>query len=77
MKCPQCQFENPEKMKFCGECGSKLENICPKCNFNTPFQLKFCGDCGHNLRQPRTRMSMNFMALRLNSVSTFRGKITL
>ena len=21
MKCPKCQFENPERMKFYGECG--------------------------------------------------------
>ena len=52
MKCPQCQFENPETVKFCGECGSKIENICPKCSFNNPSQFKFCGECGHNLRPP-------------------------
>jgi len=28
MKCPQCQFENPEDAKFCNECGSKLEIVC-------------------------------------------------
>ncbi|NWG01964.1 MAG: zinc-ribbon domain-containing protein [Syntrophaceae bacterium] len=22
MKCPKCQTENPEGMKFCGECGA-------------------------------------------------------
>jgi len=22
MKCPNCEFENPEGMKFCGECGA-------------------------------------------------------
>jgi len=52
MKCPQCQSENPEKMKFCGECGAKLEKICPKCSFFNPPQFKFCGDCGHNLSLP-------------------------
>ena len=24
MKCPKCQFENPEGMRFCGKCGHKL-----------------------------------------------------
>ena len=24
MKCPKCQFENPEGFKFCGECGHNL-----------------------------------------------------
>ncbi len=49
MKCPKCQFENPEGMKFCGECGVKLEKTCPKCNSSNPAGFKFCGECGHNL----------------------------
>ena len=24
MKCPKCQFENPQGQKFCGECGTRL-----------------------------------------------------
>ncbi len=49
MKCPSCQFENPEDMIFCGECGAKIEIICPDCNFSNPLQFKFCGKCGHDL----------------------------
>ena len=52
MKCPKCQFENPEVMKFCGECGVKLEKTCPKCNSSNPPGFKFCGECGHNLTLP-------------------------
>ena len=52
MKCPKCQFENPDGMKFCGECGAKLEKICSKCNFSNPSQFKFCGECGTNLSLP-------------------------
>jgi len=52
MKCPECQTENPEGMKFCGECGGKLESICPQCSFSNPPQFKFCGDCGHTLAEP-------------------------
>ncbi|MFC1896328.1 AAA family ATPase [Thermodesulfobacteriota bacterium] len=51
MKCPKCQFEDPEGMKFCGECGAKLEYICPKCSFSNPPNFKFCGECGHDLRK--------------------------
>jgi hypothetical protein len=29
MKCPKCQTENPEGMKFYGNCGDKLERACP------------------------------------------------
>ena len=39
-------------MKFCGECGAKMENICPKCNFSNPPEFKFCGQCGYDLRRP-------------------------
>jgi class 3 adenylate cyclase/tetratricopeptide (TPR) repeat protein len=49
MQCPKCQTENPEGMKFCIECGKRLEIICPKCSFaNLPIS-KFCGECGHPL----------------------------
>ncbi|UCD88527.1 MAG: AAA family ATPase [Desulfobacterales bacterium] len=27
MKCPECQHENPDTQKFCGECGQKLGKI--------------------------------------------------
>ena len=49
MKCQECQFENPEGMKFCGACGAILEKICPKCKFSNPPQFKFCGECGQEL----------------------------
>jgi class 3 adenylate cyclase/tetratricopeptide (TPR) repeat protein len=52
MKCAKCQFENPSRMKFCGECGAELERTCPKCNFPNPPDFKFCGECGHNLMIP-------------------------
>jgi len=46
MKCPKCQFENPEGLKYCNQCGNKLEITCPKCgNMNAP-DSKFCGECG-------------------------------
>ena len=49
MKCPKCRFDNPAAMKFCGQCGSKLESLCPKCNFPNPPKFKFCGECGYVL----------------------------
>ena len=52
MKCPKCQFENPDTKKFCGECGAKLEKVCPNCRESNPPQYKFCGECGHNLTVP-------------------------
>jgi predicted amidophosphoribosyltransferase len=52
MKCRKCQTENPDGMKFCVECGNKLEAICPKCGFGNAPSHKFCGECGHNLTLP-------------------------
>ncbi len=31
MTCPRCQHENPAGVKFCGECGARLESLCPAC----------------------------------------------
>jgi class 3 adenylate cyclase/tetratricopeptide (TPR) repeat protein len=52
MICPKCQTENPDGMKFCGGCGTRLEGVCPKCQFANPPQFKFCGECGHPLSSP-------------------------
>ncbi len=49
MKCPKCQFDNPEDKNFCGRCGTKLESICPRCQSPNPPDFHFCGDCGHQL----------------------------
>jgi class 3 adenylate cyclase/tetratricopeptide (TPR) repeat protein len=62
MKCPKCQFENPNGLKFCNECGQKLTIICPSCNAVNQPGSKFCGDCGHNLTLPSepTRKELSF-----------------
>ncbi len=52
MKCLKCQTENPEGLKFCVECGKKLEIICLKCGFNNSPTFKFCGECGNDLTLP-------------------------
>ncbi len=60
MKCPKCQTENLEKLKFCGECGAKLEKICPHCNSSNPPQFKFCGECGQDLAKPRETTAVHY-----------------
>jgi hypothetical protein len=49
MRCPNCQFDNPDGMKFCGECGQEIHPSCPHCGFTNPPKFKFCGNCGCGL----------------------------
>lgn len=49
MHCPKCQFENRDGVKFCEECGAKMELICPGCGSKITTGKKFCGECGQQL----------------------------
>ena len=51
MKCSHCQHENPTGVKFCGECGARLESVCAACGAANPPGNKFCGQCGVSLSQ--------------------------
>ena len=50
MKCPKCQFENPEEAKFCIECATPMEFHCLNCGAVTPATGKFCMECAHELK---------------------------
>jgi class 3 adenylate cyclase/tetratricopeptide (TPR) repeat protein len=49
MQCTKCGFENPEGMKFCGQCAMSLVPVCSHCHFENPAGFKFCGNCGKAL----------------------------
>ncbi len=49
MKCPKCQFDNRQGVKFCEECGTRMELRCPGCGAELPPGRKFCGQCGRDL----------------------------
>jgi class 3 adenylate cyclase/tetratricopeptide (TPR) repeat protein len=44
--CPQCSAQNPDGIKFCGECGSSLAASCAACGTPNEAGRKFCGECG-------------------------------
>ena len=46
MTCPRCQRENPATVKFCGECGARLDVACSACRAPNPPANKFCHECG-------------------------------
>jgi class 3 adenylate cyclase/tetratricopeptide (TPR) repeat protein len=52
MQCPRCQHVNRSGVKFCGECGARLELLCPSCRASNPPTNKFCNECGESLAQP-------------------------
>lgn len=64
MKCPKCEFENREGVKFCEECGAKLALICPECRSIIPLGRKFCGECGCDLRKYREASPTDDSALK-------------
>lgn len=49
MRCPNCDFNSPPEMRFCGMCGTRLKQICPACSFANPLKYQFCGMCGLSL----------------------------
>ena len=55
MRCSSCGFDNREGVRFCEECGGKLEQICPACGTAVPPGRKFCGGCGQALATSDTR----------------------
>src|SRR5215468_10731437 len=49
MQCPQCRAENPERARFCEDCGARLEVRCPHCGEAATPGKKFCAFCGGSL----------------------------
>jgi class 3 adenylate cyclase/tetratricopeptide (TPR) repeat protein len=60
MKCPKCGSDNREGIRFCEECGAKLELECPDCKAIIPLGKKFCGECGHDLTKPVKAPLINY-----------------
>src|SRR5215471_5923553 len=52
MRCATCGADNPEGLKFCEECGTKLVRACPHCGQQVRPTAKFCGECGGSLAAP-------------------------
>ena len=52
MNCSNCQAANPDKAKFCRECGKPLATLCPNCGRQNSPDAKFCNNCGFRLGAP-------------------------
>jgi len=53
MRCSRCGAENPPGKRFCGDCGSALENRCPQCGADNLAGKRYCADCGAALTAVR------------------------
>lgn len=49
MNCASCNFQCPDGMKFCGQCGASVQIICSNCQFDNPTGFSYCGNCGTQL----------------------------
>ncbi len=60
MKCPKCQAAVREGIKFCEECGAKLELTCPGCGAAIPLGKRFCGECGKVVGEPQPPPAIDY-----------------
>lgn len=57
LKCQKCDMENDPNVKFCANCGNKLQApveiqktiACNQCGKENDASAKFCDDCGNKL----------------------------
>ncbi|MFH2039271.1 MAG: zinc ribbon domain-containing protein [Chloroflexota bacterium] len=51
--CPSCNAPLAEKVKFCPECGEKIESAkhCTECGAKLNPGIKFCSECGVKVEQ--------------------------
>lgn len=49
MICPNCGFDSPPAMRYCGSCGKHLAMACTECGFINPLNFRYCGNCGTQL----------------------------
>jgi class 3 adenylate cyclase/tetratricopeptide (TPR) repeat protein len=52
MQCAACGADNRAGVKFCEECGTRLDATCTACGAGVPPDKKFCGACGARLPEP-------------------------
>ena len=66
MRCSKCNTDNPDRAKFCIECGTALQNRCANCSFDNLARAKFCAECG----TPLTRASQTAQTPDQNEADT-------
>jgi class 3 adenylate cyclase len=52
MHCPKCKAENPDRARFCLECGASFGTRCAGCGAELPSRARFCLECGRPVDAP-------------------------
>ena len=46
VSCPACGHSAESAQRFCGACGSALQQVCGECGASSPPGFRYCGECG-------------------------------
>jgi class 3 adenylate cyclase len=52
MRCPNCTGENPDRARFCLQCGASFSARCAGCGAELPSKARFCLECGRPVDPP-------------------------
>jgi class 3 adenylate cyclase len=61
---------NPERVKFCLECGTPIARRCESCGSDLPAGAKFCGECGAELQGSGSGVQGSGSNLTTNNLTT-------
>ena len=75
MYCPRCQTDNPEKARFCLNCGLALERRCASCQTELAPGARFCMECGQPVLEQTPIDADRLSRLTAAAPGTLRQKI--
>src|SRR5437879_1921393 len=82
MHCPKCTAENPDRARFCLECGASFGLRCAGCGAELPAKARFCLECGRPIdahlptleAEPRTYTPKHLAEKILSTRSAIEGE---
>ena len=77
MKCSKCRHDNPDKAKFCLECGSPMSVTCGNCGEELPPGAKFCLECGTRVGEDGSTLQDQFEIMQQALPSSLAEKLSV
>src|SRR5262245_3850074 len=74
MPCPRCGQDNRPGVRFCEECGARVDPRCPACESVLPAESKFCGRCGTAVAGSEARPAASSPGRLLTSRAAIEGE---